>query len=100
MKTTLHFLFGILIAACRFAEFRTWTSKDGKTAELELVSVVEADGEKSGEFKMRNGQNRSRSRLDLSAKPTPSCWMNGNLLPRPNRAASRAHSTKSSTATW
>lgn len=56
MKTTLPILLGFLFAASASAEFRTWTRGDGKTAELELLSVTEAEGEKSGEFKMRNGQ--------------------------------------------
>jgi thiol-disulfide isomerase/thioredoxin len=56
MKTTLHILLGFLFAASASAEFRTWTRNDGKTAELELTSVTEADGGKTGEFKMRNGQ--------------------------------------------
>jgi thiol-disulfide isomerase/thioredoxin len=49
-------LLGLLFAPPPSAEFRTWTRNDGKTAELELISVTDADGEKSGEFKMRNGQ--------------------------------------------
>jgi nucleoredoxin len=56
MKTTLPILLGLLSAASASAEFRTWTRNDGKTAELELLSVTEAEGGKSGEFKMRNGQ--------------------------------------------
>jgi nucleoredoxin len=45
-----------LFAASASAEFRTWTRSDGKTAELELLSVTETNGEKAGEFKMRSGQ--------------------------------------------
>jgi nucleoredoxin len=56
MKTTLPILLGLLFAASASAEYRTWTRNDGKTAELELLSVTETGGEKSGEFKMRNGQ--------------------------------------------
>ncbi|MDP3851834.1 MAG: thioredoxin-like domain-containing protein [Luteolibacter sp.] len=56
MKTLLQFLLGLLFAASVSAEFRTWTRADGKTAELELISVSDADGTKSGEFKMRNGR--------------------------------------------
>lgn len=44
------------MAASASAEFRTWTRTDGKTAELDLVSVTDVSGEKSGEFKMRNGK--------------------------------------------
>jgi len=56
MKTALQILFGCLLSASASAEFRTWTRNDGKTAELDLVAVTEAAGEKSGEFKMRNGR--------------------------------------------
>ena len=56
MKATLQLLLGILFTASASAEFRTWTRNDGNTAELDLVSVSEADGEKTGEFKMRNGR--------------------------------------------
>lgn len=56
MKTALPILLGILFAASASAEFRRWTRNDGKTAELELLSVTETSGEKSGEFRMRSGQ--------------------------------------------
>ena len=53
--------------AFRFAGFEKWTNKDGKTAELELVKVVDdGDGEKSGEFKMRNGKIVTLKASDLS----------------------------------
>jgi nucleoredoxin len=57
MKTTLPILLGFLFAASASAEFRTWTRNDGKTAELELLSVTETEGEKAGEFKMRSGRS-------------------------------------------
>lgn len=44
-----------LLSASAFAGFETWTSKDGKAAELELISVSDSGGEKAGEFRMRNG---------------------------------------------
>ena len=56
MKIPTSILFGIALAGIAHAEFRTWTRGDGKTAELDLVSVSESGGEKSGEFKMRNGR--------------------------------------------
>lgn len=56
MKTTIPILLGFLFAASASAEFRVWTRGDGKTAELELISVTETNGEKTGEFKMRGGQ--------------------------------------------
>jgi nucleoredoxin len=57
MKTTFHLLLGLAFAAAAHAEFRTWTRSDGKTAELDLVAVTGADGEKTGEFKMRDGKS-------------------------------------------
>ena len=55
MKTSLQFLIGCLLMSAARAEFRIWTRNDGKTAELELVSVTDAGGEKTAEFKMRGG---------------------------------------------
>jgi nucleoredoxin len=46
----------ILMAGISFAGFETWTNKEGKGVELELLNVVEKDGEKAGEFKMRDGR--------------------------------------------
>jgi thiol-disulfide isomerase/thioredoxin len=56
MKTIHIILLSILSAASASAEFRTWTRGDGKTAELELISVTETNGEKAGTFTMRSGQ--------------------------------------------
>ncbi|HEX7260398.1 MAG TPA: thioredoxin-like domain-containing protein [Luteolibacter sp.] len=67
MRTSLPILFSGLLAATVHAEFRTWTRNDGKTAELELVSVSEAGGEKAGEFKMRNGGSISLKASSLAA---------------------------------
>jgi nucleoredoxin len=64
MKTSI---LSLCITASLFvtasAEFRTWTRSDGKTAELEIVSV-RPDGEDDsvGTFKMRNG-----AKVDLKA---------------------------------
>ena len=57
-KISLSVLFGCLFAATATAtaEFRTWTRNDGKTAELDLVSVTGEGDDKSGEFRMRNGR--------------------------------------------
>lgn len=57
MKTTI--LLSLLASGAAFAEFETWTNKDGVKADLELVKVTEADGVKTGEFKMRNGRTVS-----------------------------------------
>lgn len=64
MKTIL--LTSILAAGVSLAEFETWTNKDGKTAELELVNVLDKDGGKAGEFRMRNGRTVTLSASDLS----------------------------------
>jgi len=67
MKTMLQLLLGGLLAAPAHAEFRTWTRSDGKTAELDLVAVTEAGGEKSGEFKLRNGRSVTLKQSSLAA---------------------------------
>jgi thiol-disulfide isomerase/thioredoxin len=56
MKTPLSVLFGILLTAAAHAEVRTWTRADGKTADMELISVGESTGGTMGEFKMRDGR--------------------------------------------
>lgn len=66
MKTSLQVLLGVLFAVSANAEFRTWTRADGKTAELDLVSVSEAGGVKTGEFKTKAGQTVSLSAANLS----------------------------------
>jgi len=55
-----------LLSVSAFAGFETWTSKDGKPAELELVSVSESGGEKTGEFKMKSGKTVSIKAAALS----------------------------------
>jgi len=57
MKTSVQFLIAFLMAAAASAEFRTWTRADGKTAELDLISVTDAEGVKTAEFKMRSGKS-------------------------------------------
>ena len=56
MKNSLHFLISGLLTLSATAEFRSWTRADGKTAELDLISVSEVGGVKTGQFKMRNGK--------------------------------------------
>lgn len=55
-----------LLANFASAEFATWTNKAGKAAELDLIAVVEKDGEKAGEFKMRNGSTVTITASNLS----------------------------------
>ena len=56
MKSSLIPLIIGLLAGQASAGFETWTSKDGKAAELDLISVSDSGPEKAGEFKMRNGR--------------------------------------------
>lgn len=56
-----------MFAGASPAAFEMWTNKAGKTAELELVKVVDKDGEKAGEFKMRAGNTVTLKASELSA---------------------------------
>ena len=49
-------------------EFRVWTNSDGQSAELELRSVKEHDGEKVGSFGMKSGRSVRLKRSQLSAE--------------------------------
>lgn len=64
MKTT--FLLCLCLAGVALADFSSWTNKDGKSADLDLVRVVDKDGEKAGEFKLRNGRTVTLKASDLS----------------------------------
>lgn len=66
MKAIITSIVVLSFAATALAEFRTWTRNDGKTAELELVSVAESDDGKVGEFRMRNGRSLSIKASTLS----------------------------------
>ncbi|MEI6179096.1 MAG: thioredoxin-like domain-containing protein, partial [Verrucomicrobiota bacterium] len=57
MKTFLNLILALVFMVSAHAEFSTWTRSDGKTAELDLLSVISAGGVKSGIFKMRSGQS-------------------------------------------
>lgn len=50
------------------AEFRTWTNSEGQTADLELRSVEEVDGEKVGLFGMKSGRAVRLKTSQLSAQ--------------------------------
>ncbi len=67
MKILRTSLIGISLATLAHAEFRTWTRSDGKAAELDLVTVTEANGEKFGEFKMRDGRSVTLKASGLTA---------------------------------
>jgi thiol-disulfide isomerase/thioredoxin len=65
MKKLLPLVIGALLATPALAEFSTWTNADGRKAELELFNVTEANGEKTGEFRMRNGRSLTLKASDL-----------------------------------
>ncbi len=52
MKTVM--MISLLCSGICFASFEKWTSKDGKSVDLQLMRVEEKNGEKVGVFKMRN----------------------------------------------
>lgn len=56
MKTPFNLLLAALLTSSAHAEFRTWTRADGKTADMELLSVGESSGGTMGEFRMRDGR--------------------------------------------
>lgn len=64
MKTSILFTFLSVGIAC--AEFEKWTSREGKTADLELIKVTETGGEKAGEFKKRDGKLVTLRACELS----------------------------------
>ena len=66
MKTTLFLVIPSLLAVSAQAEFKNWTNKSGKVAELDLVEVTVEDGETVGKFKMRNGGMAMIKKSDLS----------------------------------
>jgi nucleoredoxin len=59
-------LLSLLLCGSSFAAPETWTSKDGKSAQLELVSVMTIAGEKIGQFKTQAGKTVSLSESQLS----------------------------------
>jgi nucleoredoxin len=60
MKTTTLLLSLLLTGvSASFGATETWTSKDGKSAELELVGVMTIAGEKVGQFKTKDGKTVS-----------------------------------------
>jgi nucleoredoxin len=55
MKTTLTLSIA-LIATLAAVRAESWTSSDGRVADMTLVSVAEEGGEKVGTFKLSNGK--------------------------------------------
>lgn len=66
MKTSLQLLLSGMLAVSASGEFRVWTRDDGKTAELDLISVNETAGVKSGTFKTRSGKSVSLTSSNLA----------------------------------
>lgn len=56
MKPLLACLALVLLGPVLRAEPEEWTSKDGRTAKLELVRTLEQEGELAGEFRLPNGK--------------------------------------------
>lgn len=63
MKTTL--LITALFTSFAFAAFEDWTSKDGRTAQFELVKTTGEGDNLVGEFRMKNGKTVSIKMADL-----------------------------------
>ncbi len=74
-------LLAICITSAAYAGYETWTSADGRTVSMELVSVKDADGVKTGSFRMRNGKTVSLAAKDLSAEDAKRLadWRDPNL---------------------
>lgn len=50
------------------AGYETWISADGRKASMDLVSVTDADGEKVGNFRMKNRRTVSLKASELSSE--------------------------------
>lgn len=66
MKTVQILLIAFSITSLASAEFESWTNKEGKSVELDLIKVTQVAGEVQGEFKMRNGKTATIKVSDLS----------------------------------
>jgi thiol-disulfide isomerase/thioredoxin len=66
MKTLQILLITFSFVSLASAEFGTWTNKEGKSVELDLVKVTQAGGEAQGEFKTRSGKTATIKASDLS----------------------------------
>lgn len=68
MKLTLITLLCTTLCLAAESEYRKWTNKDGRTAELKLVDVTGEKGAKSGNFKMLNGRSVTIKAADLAVE--------------------------------
>lgn len=83
MKTVQILLIAFSITSLASAEFESWTNKEGKSVELDLIKVTQVAGEVQGEFKMRNGKTATIKVSDLS-QTMPSALLSGSR-PQPPR---------------
>ena len=67
MRAIFQIILSAALTVVAHAEFRTWTNSEGQVATLKLVAVSEVNGEKVGEFKMRDGKSITRKESDLCA---------------------------------
>jgi len=63
MKTTL--LLSALFTSLCLGAFEDWTSKDGRTAQFELVKTSGEGDSLAGEFRMKNGKSVTIKAVDL-----------------------------------
>lgn len=66
MKTLPTIFIALSLSGFASAAFENWTNKDGKSVELDLVKVTQADGQAQGEFKLRDGRTAILKAADLS----------------------------------
>ncbi len=66
MKTLLTGLIGVSLASLAPAAMETWTNKSGKSIQLDLVKVIEKDGEVAGEFRMAGGRTATIKASELA----------------------------------
>jgi thiol-disulfide isomerase/thioredoxin len=94
MKTTL--LLSALLTSFCFGAFENWTSKDGRTAQFDLIKISGEGDSLAGEFRMKNGKSvtikagatklkEAAAKAIADAKPqtTPSVFdavLEGNLV--------------------
>jgi len=62
-----------LLTASTFAAFDAWTSKDGRTAQLELVKTTGEGDDLAGEFRMKNGKTVTIKMADLDETSAENC---------------------------
>lgn len=66
MKTTYLLLSALILTGSVYAELRTWTRADGKTADLELIGTTGEGDAIKGQFKMKNGRTVDIPAADLA----------------------------------